>query len=120
VLRDEPLAGLLSGGEQQMLSIVRAIMSNPQMILIDKLSLGLMLKVIDLCYEAISELKNNGLTILIVNQSTQRVLEVADRVCVLGSGKEVQQGRAAGAKANASLNDALIGLQGGGQENSIA
>ena len=113
--RLKQLAGSLSGGEQQMLSIGRAMMSNPKLLLIDELSLGLMPKIIDLCYEAITELKNNGLTILIVEQSTQRALEVADRVCVLESGKEVWQGTAAKARDNAGLIDALLGLQEDGQ-----
>jgi len=109
--RLKQLAESLSGGEQQMLSIGRAMMSNPRLLLIDELSLGLMPKVIDLCYEAITELKRNGLTILIVEQSTQRALEVADRVCVLESGKEVWQGTAEKARDNAGLIDALLGLQ---------
>jgi branched-chain amino acid transport system ATP-binding protein len=113
--RLKQLAGSLSGGEQQMLSIGRAMMSNPQVLLIDELSLGLMPKIIDLCYEAITELKKNGLTILIVEQSTQRALEVADRVCVLESGKDVWQGTAGKARDNAGLIDALLGLQAHGQ-----
>ena len=88
------LAGSLSGGEQQMLSIGRAMMAEPQLLLIDELSLGLMPKIIDICYEAISALKDNGLTILLVEQSTQRALDVADRVCVLESGQTVWQGTA--------------------------
>jgi branched-chain amino acid transport system ATP-binding protein len=72
-------------------------------------------RIIDLCYEAITELKKNGLTILIVEQSTQRALEVADRVCVLESGKEVWQGTAEKARDNAGLIDALLGLQEEGQ-----
>ncbi|CAB1082756.1 Branched-chain amino acid transport ATP-binding protein LivF (TC 3.A.1.4.1) [Olavius algarvensis Delta 1 endosymbiont] len=104
-------AGSLSGGEQQMLSIGRALMSNPKLLLIDELSLGLMPQVIDLCYEAIAELKMAGLTILLVEQSTQRALEVADRVCVLESGKEVWQDTADKARDNAGLIDALLGLQ---------
>ncbi len=108
-------AGSLSGGEQQMLSISRAMMSSPKLLLIDELSLGLMPKIIDLCYEAITGLKDNGLTILIVEQSTQRALEAADRVCVLESGKEVWQGTAARARDNAALIDALLGLQEEGQ-----
>jgi branched-chain amino acid transport system ATP-binding protein len=104
-------AGSLSGGEQQMLSIGRALMSNPKLLLIDELSLGLMPQVIDLCYEAIAELKTAGLTILLVEQSTQRALEVADNVCVLESGKDVWQGTAAEAGDNAGLIDALLGLQ---------
>ena len=103
-------AGSLSGGEQQMLSIGRAMMSDPQLLLIDELSLGLMPKIIDLCYDAINELKKNGVTILIVEQSTQRALEVADRVCVLESGNEVWQGTARKARDNTALIDALLGL----------
>jgi branched-chain amino acid transport system ATP-binding protein len=105
------LAGSLSGGEQQMLSIGRAMMSKPQLLLIDELSLGLMPKIIDICYEAINEFKRNGLTILLVEQSTQRALEVADHVCVLESGKAVWKGTAEKARDNAGLIDALLGLQ---------
>ena len=98
-----------------MLSIGRAMMANPELLLIDELSLGLMPKIIDLCYEAITDLKKTGLTILIVEQSTQRALEVADRVCVLESGKEVWQGTAEKARENAALIDTLLGLQEKGQ-----
>jgi len=105
------IAGSLSGGEQQMLSIGRAMMSRPEMLLIDELSLGLMPKIIDICYEAITELKRKGLTILLIEQSTQRALEVADRVCVLESGKVVWKDTAEKARDNAGLIDSLLGLQ---------
>jgi branched-chain amino acid transport system ATP-binding protein len=105
------LAGSLSGGEQQMLSIGRAMMSRPQMLLIDELSLGLMPKIIDICYEAITELKREGLTILLIEQSTQRALEVADRVCVLESGKVVWKDTAEKARDSTQLIDAILGLQ---------
>ena len=105
------VAGSLSGGEQQMLSIGRAMMSQPEMLLIDELSLGLMPKIIDICYEAITELKRKGLTILLIEQSTQRALDVADRVCVLESGKVVWKDTAEKARDNAGLIDALLGLQ---------
>lgn len=104
-------AGSLSGGEQQMLSIGRAMMAGPALLLIDELSLGLMPKVIDICYEAIAELKKDGLTILLVEQSTQRALAVADRVCVLESGQDVWNGAAAEARSDSQLIDALLGLQ---------
>jgi branched-chain amino acid transport system ATP-binding protein len=94
-----------------MLSIGRAMMSRPQMPLIDELSLGLMPKIIDICYEAITELKREGLTILLIEQSTQRALEVADRVCVLESGKVVWKDTAEKARDSAQLIDAILGLQ---------
>jgi branched-chain amino acid transport system ATP-binding protein len=105
------LAGSLSGGEQQMLSIGRAMMSAPELLLIDELSLGLMPKIIDICYDAILGLKRSGLTILLVEQSTQRALEAADRVCVLESGRPVWQGSSADAQDNSELIDSLLGLQ---------
>ena len=114
------LAGSLSGGEQQMLSIGRAMMSQPKLLLIDELSLGLMPKIIDICYEAITELKNNGLTILLVEQSTQRALEVADHVCVLESGKATWIGSAERARESAGLINALLGFQEEGDTNDIA
>jgi branched-chain amino acid transport system ATP-binding protein len=105
------VAESLSGGEQQMLSIGRALMSKPQLLLIDELSLGLMPKIIDICYEAIAELQKKGLTILLVEQSTQRALEVADHVCVLESGKPMWQGTAEMARDSAELIDTLLGLR---------
>ncbi len=104
-------AGSLSGGEQQMLSIGRAMMAEPDLLLIDESSLGLMPKIIDICYEAISELKTTGLTILLVEQSTQRALEVADQVCVLESGRSVWNGTGTEASNNSHVIDALLGLK---------
>jgi branched-chain amino acid transport system ATP-binding protein len=114
-------AGSLSGGEQQMLSIGRALMSQPKLLLIDELSLGLMPKVIDICYNAIAELKRKGLTIILIEQSTQRALEVADHVCVLESGRTVWKGSAMEARNDIGLIDTLLGLtskSGGPQEIS--
>ena len=103
-------AGSLSGGEQQMLSIGRAMMSEPALLMVDELSLGLMPKIIDSCYEAVAELKKNGLTILLVEQSTQRALEVADQVCVLESGRQVWKGSVAEARQDSEMIDVLLGL----------
>ncbi|MEJ2643013.1 MAG: ABC transporter ATP-binding protein [Desulfosarcinaceae bacterium] len=110
------LAGSLSGGEQQMLSIARALMAEPQLLMIDELSLGLMPKVIDICYEAIGELKKSGLTILLVEQSTQRALEVADDVLVLESGRKVWEGATEDARDNRGVIDALLGMKGSEDE----
>ena len=104
-------AGSLSGGEQQMLAIGRALMSEPKMLLIDELSLGLMPKMIDICYAAIDAFKNQGMAILLVEQSTQRALDVADTVVVLESGKEVWKGTAEQARSSSDLIDAFLGLR---------
>ncbi|MBW1777023.1 MAG: ABC transporter ATP-binding protein [Deltaproteobacteria bacterium] len=106
-------AGSLSGGEQQMLSIGRALMSEPALLMVDELSLGLMPKMIDACYQAVAELKRGGLTILLVEQSTHRALEVADQVCVLESGRSVWKGSAHEARNDTEIIDALLGLQAG-------
>ena len=106
-------AGSLSGGEQQMLAIGRALMADPKLLIIDELSLGLMPKVIDQCYEAIDRLRTLAVTILLVEQNTTRALEVADQVCVLESGKAVWQGTAKAARNDPELIDAYLGLSQG-------
>lgn len=105
------LAANLSGGEQQMLSIGRALMARPKLIMIDELSLGLMPKMVDLCYDALLRLKRDGMTILLVEQNTDRVLAVADRVCVLESGRTVWRGNAADARNDPELAAAYLGLR---------
>jgi len=104
------LAGNLSGGEQQMLAIGRALMTRPKLIMIDELSLGLMPKVIDLCYSALKQLQADGMTILLVEQNTERVLSVAQEVCVLESGRTVWQGKADDARNDPELTAAYLGL----------
>jgi branched-chain amino acid transport system ATP-binding protein len=103
-------AGNLSGGEQQMLAIARALMARPRLIMIDELSLGLMPKVIDLCYQALERLRSEGLAVLLVEQNTERALAVADHICVLESGRTVWTGSAALARGDATLASAYLGL----------
>ena len=105
------LAANLSGGEQQMLSIGRALMARPKLIMIDELSLGLMPKMVDLCYDALLRLKQDGMTILLVEQNTDRVLSGADHVCVLESGRTVWSGNAADARNDPELAAAYLGLR---------
>src|SRR6476659_9091450 len=100
--RKTQLAGSLSGGEQQMLAIGRALMAEPRLLLVDELSLGLMPKMVDLCLKALLDLKRDGVTILLVEQNTARALDVADQVIVLSSGAVVFRGSAARAKAAGS------------------
>src|SRR5574341_447347 len=104
------LAGNLSGGEQQMLAIGRALMARPRLIMIDELSLGLMPKVIDLCYQALCALRSEGMTVLLVEQNTERALAVADDICVLESGRTVWRGAAADARKDPNLTAAYLGL----------
>lgn len=88
-------AGLLSGGQQQMLVIARALMTRPALLAIDEPSLGLAPKVIDQVYEALIRLRDqNGLTLLIVEQSSTRALIVGGRIMMLRSGQVVLEGNA--------------------------
>lgn len=103
-------AGSLSGGEQQMLAMGRALMAAPRLLLIDELSLGLMPKVVDDCYDVVARLRKSGLTILLVEQNTERALSVADSVCVLESGRIAWTGSAADARRNEALVQAYLGV----------
>jgi branched-chain amino acid transport system ATP-binding protein len=107
--RRHQLAGSLSGGEQQMLAIGRALMAKPRLLLVDELSLGLMPKMVDLCLDVLVKLKTEGIGILLVEQNAARALDVADRVCVLSSGAQVFYGTAEEAKSAGSLFAAFLG-----------
>jgi len=104
------LAGNLSGGEQQMLAMGRALMARPKLLMIDELSLGLMPKIIDLCYQALEKLREGGMTVLLVEQNTDRALSVADQICVLESGRTVWRGSAEDAARDPDLASAYLGL----------
>jgi branched-chain amino acid transport system ATP-binding protein len=91
--RRKQLAGTLSGGQQQMLAIGRALMSNPRLLMLDEPSLGLAPLVVDQLYAKIHELKTAGLTILLVEQQVYGALELADRAYVLETGRLVREGR---------------------------
>ena len=103
------LAGSLSGGEQQMAAIGRAMMAEPRLLLIDEVSLGLMPKNVDICYEALDALRRSGLTIVLVEQSLERVLAMVDRVCVLETGGIAWTGTAAEARGNPDIIRAYMG-----------
>jgi branched-chain amino acid transport system ATP-binding protein len=104
------LAASLSGGEQQMLAIGRALMSQPRLLLVDELSLGLMPRMIDLCIDALKKLNKEGLAILLVEQNTSRALDLADNVCVLASGRSVFQGSAEAARRDVDLLHSYFGI----------
>jgi branched-chain amino acid transport system ATP-binding protein len=88
-------AGTLSGGEQQMLVIARAMMSRPRILLLDEPSLGLAPTIVDQIFEMIATLKSSGLTILLVEQNASKALAVADRAYVMRLGKIEAKGKAA-------------------------
>jgi branched-chain amino acid transport system ATP-binding protein len=104
-------AGLLSGGEQQMLAIGRALMAKPRLLLVDELSLGLMPAMVELCFAAILELKRQGLGVLLVEQNTHRALTVADRVAVLVSGRVAYEADGEQARKDPALVDSFLGLR---------
>jgi len=107
--RRTQIASSLSGGEQQMLAMGRALMAEPKLLLIDELSLGLMPKMVDLCFDALTTLRKDGVTILLVEQNTSRALDFADHVCVMTSGSLAFSGTAAQAKADDRLFDVFVG-----------
>ena len=85
-----------------------------QLLMVDEVSLGLMPTAVDVCYSAIHRLREAGISILLVEQSTVRALEIADAVCVLESGHAVWQGSAEAARKDPAMIEAYMGL--GGQE----
>lgn len=85
-------AGTLSGGEQQQLAIARALMSRPRLVLLDEPSLGLAPVVVEVVFELIRQLNEDGLTFVIVEQSVTQALDVSDRVYVLAGGRVVAEG----------------------------
>jgi len=108
-LRDRR-AGLLSGGEQQMLTIARTLMGNPELLLLDEPSEGLAPLVVENLLEQVRRLKQQGLTILLAEQGVEFSLSLADRVYVLEKGAVVHQGQAAALREDAALRDRLLTL----------
>jgi len=104
-------AGSLSGGEQQMLAIGRALMARPKLLLVDELSLGLMPAMVDLCFKALLELKRQGMGVLLVEQNTKRALAAADRVVVLVSGRKAYEADGEQARRDPEMVDSFLGLK---------
>jgi len=103
-------AGLLSGGEQQQLAIARALLSGPRLIMLDEPSLGLAPTVVDRVYELLRTIREQGVTILLVEQNAERVFGVASRVYVMSGGEFGLSGTAAAIKNNPQFDAAYFGV----------
>lgn len=108
-------AGYLSGGEQQMLVIARAMMAAPKLLMIDEPSLGLAPLMIKEVYNVLRRLREGGLTLFIVEQNTKVALELVDHGYVMENGRIVLEGRAADLRANDDVREFYLGLSESGQ-----
>jgi len=107
--RHKQQAGTLSGGEQQMLAIGRALMSRPKIIMMDEPSLGLAPKMISEVGNIISDIHQRGTTILLVEQNVRLALKLADRVCILETGKLILEGTAEELRNSDQIRKAYLG-----------
>ncbi len=107
--REKLPAGALSGGEQQMLAIGRALMSKPRLLLLDEPSLGLAPLMVGKIFEVIRTLKRNGITILLVEQNAHEALRIADRAYVLETGFIKLEGKAADLIQSPEIQKAYLG-----------
>lgn len=102
-------AGLMSGGEQQMLAIVRALMCRPKLLLLDEPSLGLSPVIIKEVYESIREIRSSGTTVLLVEQNAKKALSVSDRAYVLVNGKITMEGKSSELAKDPAVQKAYLG-----------
>jgi branched-chain amino acid transport system ATP-binding protein len=107
--RRDQKAGTLSGGEQQMVAIGRALMAEPSVLLLDEPSLGLAPNLVELIFETIVEISRTGTSIILVEQNASMALEIADRGYVLETGKVALSGSAAELKARQDFVEAYLG-----------
>lgn len=103
-------AETLSGGEQQMLAIGRALMTRPRLLMLDEPSQGIMPKLVDEIFVAVKSIRDAGMTVLIVEQRMAECLDIADRAYILQTGRVLMQGPAAEIKGNSDVRKAYLGL----------
>jgi branched-chain amino acid transport system ATP-binding protein len=103
------LAGLLSGGEQQMLAIARALLSRPRLLLLDEPSVGLAPKAAAMVFDLITSLRSEGLTVLMVEQKARQALKIADRAYLLETGRVVMSGTSAELAKDSLISQVFLG-----------
>ena len=107
--RRNQIGGTLSGGEQQMLAMGRALMAKPKLIMLDEPSMGLAPLLVDLIFDLITDLNKRGSTILLVEQNAQAALSIADRAYVLETGKIVKTGKGSELISDPDIKKAYLG-----------
>jgi len=107
--RKDNLASLLSGGEQQMLAIARALLSRPKLLLLDEPSLGLAPKMTRFVFDLIQSLRKEGLTVMLVEQKARHTLRIADRAYLLEMGRVVTSGSAESLANDPKISEAFLG-----------
>ena len=108
--RQNQVAGTLSGGEQQMLAMSRALMSDPKVLLLDEPSMGLAPILVDQIFDTIRQLHERGTTILLVEQNARKALQIADRGYVIETGRIVLAERAEDLRENEMVQKAYLGI----------
>jgi branched-chain amino acid transport system ATP-binding protein len=108
--RLEQRAETLSGGEQQMLAIGRALMTRPRLLMLDEPSQGIMPKLVDEIFQAVKRIRDAGMTVLIVEQRMAECLEIADRAYILQTGRVLMNGKAGEIAGNPDVRKAYLGL----------
>ncbi len=109
-VRKKQLAGTLSGGEQQMVAIGRALMSKPSLLMLDEPSLGLAPNMVENIFNVLGDINKRGTTILLIEQNAQIALQIADRGYVMETGKISLEGKAAELMENEHVKKAYLGL----------
>jgi branched-chain amino acid transport system ATP-binding protein len=104
------VAGTMSGGEQQMLTIGRALMARPRLLLLDEPSMGLAPKLIQQIFSIIREINTQGTTVLLVEQNAQQALSVADRAYILETGSIVKEGTGRELLGDPAIKEAYLGV----------
>ena len=107
--RRHQLAGSMSGGEQQMCAMARALMARPRLMMVDEMSLGLAPVIVDLLLETMTRIRNEGVTVLLVEQDVHAALSVADRGYVMETGEIVREGTARALESDPEVQRAYLG-----------